>query len=85
MPKSINRNIIGRLLYTIDRLLSRKGDYSDATVSIYLKMKRIYERISENHISINTAKPINVNINKILEYIYGSKNNKVIKDNKTNK
>ena len=69
----------------ISRLLLRKGDYSDATVSIYLKMKRIYEKIRENHISINTAKPIDVNINKILEYVYGSKNDKVIKDNRTNK
>ncbi|HJT84645.1 MAG TPA: AAA family ATPase [Nitrososphaeraceae archaeon] len=69
----------------ISRLLLRKGDYSDATVSIYLKMKRIYEKIRENHISINTAKPIDGNINKILEYVYGSKNDKVIGDNRTNK
>ena len=60
----------------ISRLISRKGDYSDATVSIYLKMKKIYEKIKGNHISINTAKPLDVNINQILEYIYGSKKNK---------
>ena len=60
----------------ISRLISRKGDYSDATVSIYLKMKKIYEKIKGNHISINTEKPLDVNINQILEYIYGSKKNK---------
>jgi len=64
----------------ITRLLLRKDDYSDATVSIYLKMKRIYEPVRQKHISINTSKPVNKNIDRILRYIYGSTYNKVIED-----
>ena len=64
----------------ITRLLLRKDDYSDATVSIYLKMKRIYEPVRQKHISINTSKPVNKNIDRILRYIYGSRDSKVIED-----
>ena len=56
----------------ITRLLLRKNDYSDANVSIYLKMKKIYEPVRQKHISINTIKPIDKNIEKILKYIYRS-------------
>jgi hypothetical protein len=56
----------------ITRLLLRKDDYSDANVSIYLKMKKIYEPVRQKHISINTIKPIDKNIEKILKYIYRS-------------
>jgi predicted kinase len=56
----------------ITRLLLRKDDYSDANVSIYLKMKKIYEPVRQKHISINTTKPIDKNIEKILQYIYRS-------------
>jgi predicted kinase len=66
----------------ITRLLLRKNDYSDATVSIYLKMKKIYEPIRHEHISINTSKPINKNIDKILQYIYGASYNKIIENGK---
>jgi predicted kinase len=38
----------------ISRLKHRKNDYSDADISIYKKMKRIYEPIKEEHIIINT-------------------------------
>ena len=38
----------------ISRLKDRKNDYSDADVSIYKKMKRIYEPIKQKHIIINT-------------------------------
>ena len=38
----------------ISRLKHRKNDYSDADVSIYKKMKRIYEPIKQKHIIINT-------------------------------
>jgi predicted kinase len=62
----------------ITRLLLRKDDYSDATVSIYLKMKKIYEPVKQKHISINTSKPLNRNIDRILRYIYGSTYSKVI-------
>ena len=56
----------------ITRLLLRKDDYSDANVSIYLKMKKIYEPVRQKHISINTTKPIDKNLEKILQYIYKS-------------
>lgn len=64
----------------ITRLLLRKDDYSDATVSIYLKMKKIYEPVKLKHISINTSKPLNRNIDRILRYIYGSTYSKVIEN-----
>lgn len=56
----------------ITRLLLRKDDYSDANVSIYLKMKKIYEPVRQKHISINTIKPIDKNLEKIFKYIYKS-------------
>ncbi|HEU4482887.1 MAG TPA: AAA family ATPase [Nitrososphaeraceae archaeon] len=56
----------------LTRLLLRKDDYSDANVSIYLKMKKIYEPVRQKHISINTTKPIDKNIEKIIKYIYRS-------------
>ena len=64
----------------ITRLLLRKDDYSDATVSIYLKMKKIYEPVKQKHMSINTSKPIDKNIDRILRYIYGSTFSKVIEN-----
>ncbi|HET8856144.1 MAG TPA: AAA family ATPase [Nitrososphaeraceae archaeon] len=64
----------------ITRLLLRKDDYSDATVSIYLKMKKIYEPVKQKHMSINTSRPIDKNIDRILRYIYGSTFNKVIEN-----
>ena len=69
----------------ITRLLLRKDDYSDATVSIYLKMKKIYEPVKQTHISINTSKPLNRNIDRILRYIYGSTYSKVIENYKKSK
>jgi predicted kinase len=63
----------------ITRLLLRKDDYSDANVSIYLKMKKIYEPVRQKHISINTTKPIDKNLEKILHYIYKSTVNKLTK------
>ena len=63
----------------ITRLLLRQDDYSDANVSIYLKMKKIYEPVRQKHISINTAKPIDKNIERILKYIYRSTADTVMK------
>jgi predicted kinase len=40
---------------TLARLKSRKESYSDADVSIYVNMKRIYEPIKEDHIVIDTS------------------------------
>jgi len=57
----------------LTRLLLRKDDYSDANVSIYLKMKKIYEPVRQNHLTINTAMPIDKNIERILKYLYRSK------------
>lgn len=64
----------------ITRLLLRKDDYSDATVSIYLKMKKIYEPVKQKHMSINTSRPIDKNIDRILRYIYGSTFSKVVEN-----
>ena len=64
----------------VTRLLLRKDDYSDATVSIYLKMKKIYEPVRQKHISINTSKSVYKNIDRILRYIYGSTSSKVIEN-----
>ncbi|MGZ5549683.1 MAG: hypothetical protein ACXW07_02680, partial [Nitrososphaeraceae archaeon] len=63
----------------ITRLLLRHDDYSDANVSIYLKMKKIYEPVRQKHITINTAKPFEKNIERILKYIYRSTAENVIK------
>ena len=38
------------------RLRQRKHDYSDADFSVYKKMKRIYEPVKEEHITIDTSK-----------------------------
>ena len=64
----------------ITRLLLRKDDYSDATVSIYLKMKKIYEPVRQKHISINTSKSVYKNIDRIIRYIYGPTSSKVIEN-----
>jgi predicted kinase len=39
----------------ISRLKQRKNDYSDADVSIYRKMKRIYEPVKGRHIVADTS------------------------------
>lgn len=64
----------------VTRLLLRKDDYSDATVSIYLKMKKIYEPVRQKHISINTSKSVYKNIDRIIRYIYGPTSSKVIEN-----
>ena len=56
----------------LTRLLLRKDDYSDANVSIYLKMKKIYEPVRQNHLTINSSKPIDKIIERIVKYIHGS-------------
>jgi predicted kinase len=40
----------------ISRLKNRKNDYSDADISIYRKMKQIYEPVKGEHIIVNTSK-----------------------------
>ena len=41
---------------TLARIKSRREDYSDADVSVYINMKRIYEPITEDHIVVDTSK-----------------------------
>ena len=40
---------------TISRLRSRKNDYSDADISIYKRMRSIYQPIKEKHILVDTS------------------------------
>ena len=39
----------------ISRLKNRRGDYSDADISIYKKMKKTYDPIPEDHIVVDTC------------------------------
>ncbi len=41
---------------TLARIKSRREGYSDADVSVYINMKRIYEPITEDHIVVDTSK-----------------------------
>ena len=56
------------------RLQSRKRDYSDADISVYLKMKKFYEKMSEKHLTIDTSKSLEKNLEKIMNFI-GQKEN----------
>ena len=47
------------------RLRQRKHDYSDADFSVYKKMKRIYEPVKEEHITIDTSKHSKTDIGSI--------------------
>ena len=40
----------------VSRLRTRKHDYSDADISIYLRMKKIYEPVKEKHLTVDTSK-----------------------------
>ena len=40
----------------VDRLKNRKHDFSDADINIYEKMKKIYEPVKENHLTVDTSK-----------------------------
>ncbi|MFZ0183251.1 MAG: AAA family ATPase [Nitrosotalea sp.] len=53
----------------ISRLKSRKDDYSDATIEVYQKMKKIYEPVKVEHISIDTTLDPQENSNRILDKI----------------
>ena len=59
----------------ISRLNNRKKDYSDADISIYKKMKRIYEPIKGEHIILDTnQQPSKTNIKEIVSQILKKKN-----------
>jgi len=51
------------------RLRDRKNDFSDANATIYFKMKKIYEKVAENHLTIDTSKSLENNLAKIMEFI----------------
>jgi predicted kinase len=39
----------------VKRLRRRRNDYSDADISVYRKMKKIYEPVKEKHITVDTS------------------------------
>ena len=55
----------------ISRLKSRKNDYSDADVTVYKKMKKIYEPVKGKHIQVSTAVSADVNARLIHKKILG--------------
>lgn len=57
----------------ISRLKARKGDYSDADIEMYRKMKRIYEPVKEKqrHIVIDTSRDPKTNAEEIKTCIFG--------------
>ena len=56
----------------VSRLRTRKNDFSDADVSIYKNMKRIYEPVKEPHIVVDTAIPSNINAKEIAKKLLKS-------------
>jgi predicted kinase len=56
----------------ISRLKARKGDYSDADIDIYRKMKQVYEPVKERerHIVIDTSQDPKINAEKIKTWIF---------------
>jgi predicted kinase len=57
----------------ISRLKARKGDYSDADIDIYRKMKQLYEPVKEKqrHIVADTSRDPEINAEKIKTWIFG--------------
>ncbi len=53
----------------MSRLKNRENDYSDADISIYRKMKKIYEPVRGEHIVVDTSKPSNIDMKRIAEQI----------------
>ena len=56
----------------ISRLKARKGDYSDADIDIYRKMKQLYEPVKEldRHIVIDTSQDPKMNAEQIKIWIF---------------
>lgn len=50
----------------ISRLKDRKNDYSDADISIYQKIRKIYEPIKEKHIIIDTSQSLKKTIAEVV-------------------
>jgi predicted kinase len=57
----------------ISRIKERKNDYSDATVEVYQKMKKIYEPAQGKHITIDTTLDPEKNAKTVSTKILGSK------------
>jgi predicted kinase len=53
----------------LSRLKSRKDDYSDATIEVYQKMKKIYESVKVEHIAVDTTLDPQENAHRITEEI----------------
>ena len=53
----------------LSRLRERKYDYSDADFSVYRNMKRIYEPVNEEHVTIDTSSLSKRDIRLIAEKI----------------
>lgn len=62
----------------ISRLKARKGDYSDADIDIYRKMKQVYEPVKERerHIVIDTSQDPKINTEKIKTWIFRNEEQK---------
>jgi predicted kinase len=50
----------------ISRLTDRKNDYSDADISIYQKIRKIYEPIKEKHITVDTSHSLKTTIAEVV-------------------
>ncbi len=53
------------------RLKNREKGYSDADVSVYQKMKKIYEPVKDKHIAVDTLQDSEYNAKLIFEQITG--------------
>lgn len=53
----------------LSRLENRKNDYSDADASVYWQMKKIYEPVTSNHITIDTSLDSEYNVKLICKFI----------------
>lgn len=53
----------------VSRLRNRENDFSDADITIYRKMKNIYEPVRGEHIIVDTSNPSNIDMKKIAEQI----------------
>ena len=56
----------------ISRIKHRKGGYSDANVTTYLRMKKIYESVKAKHLRIDTSKDAAINAKIIASKILNS-------------
>jgi predicted kinase len=59
----------------IDRLKLRKHDYSDADLSVYTSMKRIYEPVKGNHITVDTSRLSPIDIERIASHLRSGNSN----------